>query len=195
MDSFISFHSCKVDPHWYGARTSNPWENKRSAVRFRLLYVRQTNISTRVRMNVQCQLRQLQQQQWLILFIVFFNFLEHFFWTLFCFHSCKVDPHWCGAQTSNPWESRHSAVRLRPVCVQQTNISQKLISTIEHIPKKAEAVGSVYSTCIFFVKNSNRTWIGIFRCHHPIWNSSPLSPLKKNIITVIYHLFIIIIIV
>ena len=38
MDSFIYFHSCKVDPHWYGARTSNPWENKRSAVRFRLLY-------------------------------------------------------------------------------------------------------------------------------------------------------------
>ena len=71
MDSFISFHSCKVDPHWYGVRTSNPWENERSAVRFRLLYVRQTNISTRVRMNVQCQQRQLQQQQWLILFIVF----------------------------------------------------------------------------------------------------------------------------
>ena len=106
MDSFISFHSCKVGPHYYGARTSNPWENKRSAVRFRLLYVRQANISTRARMNVQCQLRQLQQQQWLILFIVFFNFLEHFFWTLFCFHSCKVDPHWCGAQTSNPWESK-----------------------------------------------------------------------------------------
>ena len=39
MDSFFYFHSCKVDPHWYGARTSNPWENKRSAVRFRLLYV------------------------------------------------------------------------------------------------------------------------------------------------------------
>ena len=63
MDSFFYFHSCKVDPHWYGARTSNLWENKRSAVRFRLLYVRQTNISTRVRMNVQCQQRQLQQQQ------------------------------------------------------------------------------------------------------------------------------------
>ena len=46
--------------------------------------------------------------------------------------------------------------------------------------------GSVYSTCIFFAKSSNRTWIGIFRCHHPIWNSSPLSPLKKNIITFIY---------
>ena len=71
MDSFIYFHSCKVDPHWYGVRTSNPWENERSAVRFRLLYVRQTNISTRVQMNVQCQQRQLQQQQWLILFIVF----------------------------------------------------------------------------------------------------------------------------
>ena len=70
-DSFTYFHSWKVDPHWYGARTSNPWENKRSAIRFRLLYVRQTNISTRVRMNVQCQQRQLQQQQWLILFIVF----------------------------------------------------------------------------------------------------------------------------
>ena len=67
----FKFHSCKADPRWYGARTSNPWENKRSAVRFRLLYVRQTNISTRVRMNVQCQQRQLQQQQWLILFIVF----------------------------------------------------------------------------------------------------------------------------
>ena len=24
MDSFIYFHSCKVDPHWYGAQTSNP---------------------------------------------------------------------------------------------------------------------------------------------------------------------------
>ena len=32
-------NSCKADPRWYGARTSNPWENKRSAVRFRLLYV------------------------------------------------------------------------------------------------------------------------------------------------------------
>ena len=35
----FKFHSCKADPRWYGARTSNPWENKRSAVRFRLLYV------------------------------------------------------------------------------------------------------------------------------------------------------------
>ena len=47
----------------------------------------------------------------------FFNFLEQFFWTLFCFNSCKVDPHWCGAQTSNPWGSRHLAVGFRPVCV------------------------------------------------------------------------------
>ena len=117
----------------------------------------------------------------------------HFVDSLIYFHSCKVDPHWYGARTSNPWESRHSAVQFRPVCVYQTNISQKLISTIEHVSKKAEAVGSVYSTCIFFVKNSNRTWIGIFRCHQSVWNSSPLSPLKKNIITVIYHLFIIIV--
>ena len=58
--------------------------------------------------------------------IVFFNFLEHFFWTLFCFHSCKVDPHWCGAQTSNPWESRHSAVRFRLPYVRQTNISTRV---------------------------------------------------------------------
>ena len=138
------------------AIASNVWEKKRSAVRFRLVYVRQTNMSTRVQMNVQCQQKTTTAATVTYPVYSFFNFLEQFFWTLFCFNSCKVDPHWCGTQTSNPWGSRHLAVGFRPVCVLQTNISQK-ISTIEHISKKAEAVGSVYSACIFFVKNSNRT--------------------------------------
>ena len=139
-------------------------------------------------MNVQCQLRQLQQQQWLILFKVF-QFLEHFFWTLFCFHSCKVDPHWCGAQTSNPWESKTLSGSTPPsLRLANQHQPETYFNNWTYIQESRKWISIQYM--YLFVKNSDRTWIGIFRCHHPVWNSSPLSPLQKNIIIVIALSFI-----